>query len=428
MGWLDGILKKLNKNTKYAQMLNGYTPIFSQFGNNIFASDVVQQAINCIVMEMKKLNPQHIRENNSDSTPINNDRQRVLNNPNPLMTKSDFLEKITWMLMLYYNAFIIPVYDVWYDEKGNEKRNYRALYPVQPATVEFIEDATGKLFIKMHFANTYETTLPYDDVIHLKYRFSVNEFMGGDETGRPDYSALLKTLQINEDLMTGVSAAMKSSFAINGVVKYNTMMDNGKTETALKELEKKLLQSKSGFLPLDLKADFIPIKKEVKLVDADTLKFLDEKILRHFGVPLAILTWDYTPAQYEAFYQKTLEPIIIAWSDEFSRVLFTDRERSFGNRIRFYPKDLIFMSVDQTLEMVRLLGDSGALLENEKRVAFGLRPLPELEGVRKQSLNYVDVEIANQYQLNKDKTTNKQDDGGAKDGKESKDETGIDES
>lgn len=401
MGWLDKIFKKKRSGMSYAQTLSPYTPIFSQFGDDIFASDVVQQAISCIVTEMKKLNPQHVREIGSDSIPISSDRQRVLNKPNPLMTKSDFLEKITWMLMLHYNAFIIPVYDVWYDDKGREQRNYRALYPVQPATVEFIEDAAGKLFIKMRFANTYETTLPYDDVIHLKYRFSVNEFMGGDETGRPDHSALLKTLQINEDLMTGVSAAMKSSFAINGVVKYNTILDKGRTVAALKEFEEKLLASKGGFLPLDMKAEFIPLKKQVKLVDPDTLKFLDEKILRHFGVPLAILIGDYTPAQYEAFYQKTLEPIIISFSDEFTRVLFSDRERSFGNKIQFYPKDLIFMSMEQKLEMVRLLGDSGSLYENEKRVAFGLRPLPELEGKRMQSLNYVDVNIADKYQMGK---------------------------
>ena len=405
MGWLNGILKKLNRNTTYAQMLNGYTPVFSQFGDNIFASDVVQQAISCIVTEMKKLNPQHVRENGGDAIPVNGDRQRVMMNPNPLMTKSDFLEKITWSLMLHYNAFVIPVYDVWRDEAGREQRNYRALYPVQPASVEFMEDAAGKLFVKLCFANTYETTLPYDDVIHLKYRFSVNEFMGGNQNGMPDYGALLKTLQVNEDLMTGVGAAMKSSFSINGVVKDNTLMDDGKTETAWRDLESKLLQNRSGFLPLDLKADFIPIKKDVKIVDADTLKFLDEKILRHFGVSLPILTGDYTPAQYEAFYQKTLEPVIIGWSDEFSRVLFSERERAFGNRIRFYPKDLIFMSIDQTLEMVRLLGDSGSLYENEKRVAFGLRPLPELEGVRMQSLNYVKTEIATRYQLKEWKET-----------------------
>jgi hypothetical protein len=66
------------------------------------------------------------------------------------------------------------------------------------------------------------------------------------------------------------------------------------------------------------------------------------------------------------------------------------------------------MSVDQTIEMVRLLGDSGGLYENEKRVAFGLRPLPELVGIRMQSLNYVDVEIATKYQTgSKDDESNK---------------------
>lgn len=392
MGWLNGIFKKITKNTKYAKMLNGYTPIFSQFGTDIYASDVVKQAISCIVKEMKKLNPQHIRENNGDLESVNSDRQRVLMKPNPIMTKSDFIEKVTWLLMLNYNAFVIPVYEVEYDKQGNERRNYKALYPVQPATVDFIEDATGTLYIHMRFANTYETTLPYDDVIHLKYDYSVNEFMGGDETGRPDHSALLKTLQINEDLMNGVRAAMKSSFAINGVVKYNTIIDRNNTAAAIKELEEKLHHSESGLLPLDLTAEFIPIKKEIKLVDNDTIKFIDQRILRHIGVPLAILTGDYTPSQYEAFYQKTLEPIIISWVDEFTRVLFSDREQAFGNKIMFYPKDLIFMSVDQTLEMVRLLGDSGSLYENEKRKAFGLRPLPELVGVRMMSKNYGTVE------------------------------------
>jgi hypothetical protein len=59
------------------------------------------------------------------------------------------------------------------------------------------------------------------------------------------------------------------------------------------------------------------------------------------------------------------------------------------------------MSVYQTLEMIRLLGDSGTLYENEKRVALGMRPLKELTGVRMQSLNYVNVDIAPQYQVGK---------------------------
>ena len=204
---------------------------------------------------------------------------------------------------------------------------------------------------------------------------------------------------INHQLLEGVAKAMKSSFAINGVVKINTMLDDGKTEAALKELECKLKKSESGFLPLDLKSEFIPIKKEVQLVHPDTLKFIDEKILRHFGVPLCILTGDYTKEQYEAFYQKTLEPYIISFSQAFTKTLFTDGELSHHNKVMFYPKELIFMSVDQTIQMVTLLSNTGAMYENEKRVAFGLRPLAELEGKRYTSLNWIDANNANAYQV-----------------------------
>lgn len=420
MGWLDKLRRKPPKSQKWAQTLNGYSPIFSQFGTNIYASDVVQQAVKCIVDEMKKLNPTHVRYKGNDPVPINGNIQMILNNPNPLMTTSEFLEKIMWLLLLNYNAFILPTYYVWEDKDGTQRRYYDGLYPLKPTQVDFIEDASGRLYVKMRFENNFETTIPYDDVIHIKYNYSVNEYMGGDVSGQPDHAALLNTLELNDTLLKGVAKAMKASYAINGIVKYNTMLDDGKTEVALKELEQKLKNSESGFLPLDLKSEFIPLEHKVELVDEPTLKFIDEKILRNWGVPLAILTGDYTKSQYEAFYQKTLEPLIISISQAFTKKLFTDRERSFGNVIKLYPKDLIFMTVEQTLEMVNMLSNTGSIYENEKRVAFGLRPLPELEGKRYMSLNWVDVDIANQYQLknakNNTPTGNKE--GGEGDGTE----------
>lgn len=387
-GLLD-IFKKKSKEHKYAQMLNGSIPVFAQFGTNIYASDVVQQAVNCIVLEMKKLNPQHIREIEHDITPVVSEVQRVLQNPNELMTTSEFIEKIMWLTMLNYNCFVIPIY---------EKEKLTGLYPVKPLRVDFLQDVSGIFYIKMVFENGYETTIPYKNVIHIRYKYSVNEFMGGNESGQPDNDALLKTLELNNTLLQGVAKAMKFSFSVNAVVKYNTMMDSDKTEKNVKELESKLKKGESGILPMDIKGEYVPIKRDIKLVDDDTLKFIDSKILRQFGVSLPILTGDYTKDQYEAFYQKTLEPLIISISQAFTKALFGN-QKNYGNKIAFYSKELMFMSVSQKLEMVRVLGDSGSLYENEKRVAFGLRPLPELAGVRKQSLNYVDVEIANQYQL-----------------------------
>ena len=402
MGWFDGLFKKQPKNSKYAPSLDGYMPIYSQFGTNIYASDVVQQALKCIVDEMKKLRPTHVRMNGHDPVPVRGNVQDVLNAPNQLMTTTEFLEKVVWLLLMNYNAFVIPTYYTWVDEKtGVERRYYDSLYPIRPTQVDFIEDAGGRLFVKFWFWNGETTTIPYNDVIHIKYNYAMNEYMGGNELGQPDHTALLNTLELNNTLLNGIAKAMNSSYAVNGIVKYNTMLDDGSTEANVKLLEKKLQNSESGLLPLDLKAEFVPLNRDIKLVDEDTLKFIDNKILRNWGIPLDILTGDYTKEQYEAFYQKTLEPLIAAMSQAFSKKMFTSRERAFGNEIKFYPKDLIFMTTGQKIELVNLLSPTGALFENEKRTMFGLVPLPELEGKRYMSLNWVDADMANQYQASK---------------------------
>lgn len=403
MSWFTDLFKRKPKETKQAPTFGGFWPIYSQFGTNIYASDAVQQAISCIVTEMKKLNPTHIRMIDNDPIPIKGNMRDLLNDPNQLMTTADFLEKTTWLLMLNYNVFIIPTYYEWTDEKtGQKKRYYDGLYPINPAQVDFIEDAGGRLFVNFQFASGYETTINYNDVIHIRKNFSVNEYMGGNDAGQPDNAALLETLELNKTLLSGIAKAMKASYAVNGVVKYNTMMDDGATEAALQELERKLRNSESGFLPLDMKTEFTPLPRNVAIIDEPTLKFIDEKILRNFGVPLCILRGDFTKEQYNAFYQRTLEPLIISFSQAFTKKLFTPRERAFGNKIELYPKDLVFMTVEQTLQLVNLLAPTGAMYENEKRTAFGLRPLEELRGKRYISLNWIESQNAGAYQVGND--------------------------
>lgn len=403
MGLFDRILRRRLKQWAFAQDLNGWLPAYSQFGSDIYASDVVQQAIKCIVDEIKKLNPTHIRMKDTDPVPVRDSTvQAVLDDPNPLMTTSEFLEKTAWLLLLNYNAFIVPEFRTWTDlTTGQERRYYEALWPIKPTQVDFLQDPSGRVYVNFWFANGEQTTLPYNDVIHIKYNYSVNQYMGGNELGQPDHGPLLETLRLNDDLLKGVAKAMNASYTVNGIVKFNTMMDDGKMEKALAEMTRKLRNNEDGFLPIDMKADFIPLERKSAAVDPETLKFIDEKILRNWGIPLAILTGDYTKEQYEAFYQKALEPIIISIGQAFSKKLFTSRERAYGNQVRMYPKELIFMTVSQTLEMINILSPTGGLYENEKRAALGLAPLPELEGKRYMSLNWIDANNADAYQVGK---------------------------
>lgn len=385
-----------------ATSLTGYSPFYASFGTNIYNSITVQQALKCIADEIKKLKPRHVRYTDNDPVMVFDDIQAVLNDPNPYMTTNEFLEKITYILLMNYNAFIIPTYYTWVDDKtGATQRKYESLYPINPQSTEFIEDIdTGEMFVKFMFFNGYETTIPLDDVIHLKYNYSVNDYMGGNAIGQPDTAAILDTLEMNYQLQHGIEKALKSSYAVNAVVKYQTLMDKGETAKALAELEEKLRNNESGFLPLDLKAEFIPLEHKSAIVDEKVLEFIDDLILRNWGVPREILKGNFSQEVYNSFYQKCLEPLVISFSEAFTKGIFTRRERAFGNKIEFYPKELLFMTVGQTIEMINTLAPTGALYENEKRRFVGLPPIKELEGERFMSLNWVNAKNADQYQLN----------------------------
>lgn len=395
MSLFDFLKKDKSNNKKRIVGLDYIPPIYSQFGSDIYASDVVQQAINCIVQEMKKLSPQHkIKKGNFATEQLNDDIQAVLDNPNQLMTTSDFIEKIVWQLYFNYNSFILPVW---------ENGKLVSLYPLQPNTVDFIQDNSNNIFIKMLFNNGYESTIKYSDVIHIRYKYSVSEFMGGNKDGQPDNKALLQTLELNKTLLDGVAKSLKSSYSINGVIKYNSFIDNGKTEEALKELTDRLNNNESGFLPLDMKGEFIPFNRNVQIVDDPTLKFIDEKILRYFGVPLCILKGDYTKLQYEAFFQKTLEPLIIAMSQAFTKAIFSKRESfGYGHFIEFNHKELSFMTIDEKIKWVTIASSVGAITINEIRTIFGYPPSDE-ENADKliMSKNYGSVDSVANMDKNK---------------------------
>lgn len=422
MGWmknLQGYYAAKNGGLVYADVMSGRTPIYSTFGRDIYASDVVTQATNCVIDEIAKLRPAHVIEKHEDVIPVGagDDRQRILNRPNHYMTTSDFLRRAMYLYFSKKNAWIVPTYRV--DSLG--RKTYTGLFPLDPVGVTFVEDAAGQLFVALQFnGESKPWLLPYSDVIHLRRDYGADEYMGGGPGGQIDDRALLSTLELNHQMLEGVSRAMKASYAINGLVKYGSILSKESTEAAMKEWEAKLLNNQSGIAAIDMQAQYIPLSRDIKLVDDKTLKFIDEKILRNFGVPLCILTGDYTKAQYEAFYQKTIEPIITKLSQEFTRVLFTVNEaESYGHKIRFYARELIFMSMEQKINMFNLLAPTGAVFENEKRVAFGLLPRPELVGKRYVSLNWIDANQANEYQVGKDSEKpaddqgNDQHDGGA---------------
>jgi HK97 family phage portal protein len=396
---LKDIFKNIVSNyrqMRYAKLLNGYVPVFSQFGHNIYASDIVQDCIDIIATEISKLQPRHIRTDNDklQVVPKSSINRLFKFAPNPLMTTRDFLEKTIWLLYTNYNCFIYPT-----TITANGITDYSGFYPLNPTRMEFLQDITDKLFIRLYFSNGNNYTISYSDVIHLRKKFSVNDIMGGGMNGQPDNAALLKVLEVNDITMQGLGKAIKTSLSIKVVAKINTLLDDAKQQAERTRLETAIANGDTAILPTDLKADFTPLTIDPKIIDKDTMQFLQDKVLNWYGVSIPILTGKFNDEEYQAFYEKTLEPIMISLGQAFSKALFSDRELDVGNEMVFYQRDMMYLSTKSKLDLLKIAGEQGLLRDNQKLALLGYPPIEGGDRIT-QSLNYIDRNIVNVYQLN----------------------------
>lgn len=379
MGFWDLFKRKPKEGGRiYAPTQSGYSPIFADFGNDIYASDIIVQAIRCKATEFKKLKPRHIRTgaDGKQTVVMDSSIAKCLRRPNEFMTPSDFFEKITILLELNKNAFIYPTY---YITNGGE-RFYTGLYPLKPINVEVVSDQNERLYYRMTFGNGYQVDLPASDVIHWRKDYGVNDYFGGGMFGNDDNRGLLKVLKEYDRLTQSIAVALDCSMKINGIVKYNSYLEDEKLKARQDEFNNKLKNNESGILFADLKTEYTNMPRDIKLVDKDTLEYFYKAILRNTGVSLAVFDGDYTKVQKEAFYEHALEADIKSLGEAMSKVMFTEREESYGNAIMLYPNSIVFMSMENKLSALQIGLPAGIFVKDEARELLGYPPLPNGQG------------------------------------------------
>lgn len=387
MAFFDFLKKKQKPNDSayYAPTFNGTLPFYTSFGDSIYACDIVVQSIRCKANEFRKLNPRHVREDGTTRQTIyDSSIARVLREPNPIMTTADLFEKICILLELNKNAYIYPVR---YKTIGDEMKT-SALYVLKPRVVTYLIDESNRYFVEMSFDSGATVTIPRDQIIHVRKDYGVNDYFGGGAFGGGVEAAnMLKACEEYDKLCQSISKALKISCEINGVLRVNSYLDDEKKIKEREAFEQKIKNNESGLLVTDLKDEFVHIPRDVKLVDSETLKFFYQNITRANGVSLAILNGDYTKQQKEAFYEHALEADIKALSQAMTQILFTEREKAFGNKIILYPNDINFMSMSEKIAALSAGLPAGIFTRNEAREMLGFPPIENGDQIP-QGYNY----------------------------------------
>ena len=382
------------------QMLSGYTPVFTPWSGKPYEADVVRSAVDAIARNAAKLKAKHIRRVDGQIIPVGGQIERLLQvRPNPNMNAYDFLYKLITTLMIDNNAFAYPVWD---------GLNLVAIWPINCTMAEFLEDDSGTIYVRFYFAGNQQVVLPYSEVIHLRRHFYKNDMVG--ETNNPINAPLEAIHTTNE----GLAQAVKSSAYLRGILKYTGILkeDDIKIHRDRFIQEYMTMQNSGGIAALDSKADYQELKNDPKIINAAQMKELRDTIYRYFGVNENIVTGKYNEDEWNAFYESTIEALAVQMSLEFTSKLFTERERGFGNEIIFEANRLQYASVKTKIAMVEQMVPMGLLTINEAREIFNLAPVEDGDK-RLVSLNYVQADKQNLYQLGEDDNSIEGDDDNA---------------
>jgi len=363
--WLQRIFGNLfarRTGLSQVKVMAGYTPIFTPWGNRPYEADVVRAAVDAIARNAAKLKARHIRRVNGDIVPVGGHIERLLQvRPNPRMNAYDFLYKMVSTVMLDNNAFAYPQW---------EGGQLVAIWPVNCVGADILEDERGQLYVKFYFADQGNVVLPYSDVIHLRRHFYDNDVLGSPN------QPLNTTLSVIHTTREGLAQAVKTSAHLRGILKFAGMLKESDIQAQRDRFVKEYLtvQNAGGIAALDQKAEYIELKNDPKMIDADQMKELRDTVFRYFGVSENIVMGKYTEDEWNAFYESTIEPIALQLSLEFTTKLFSDREIGHGNEIVFEANRLQYASVSTKLALVSLI-DRGAMTPNEWREVFNLAPI-----------------------------------------------------
>jgi hypothetical protein len=126
--------------------------------------------------------------------------------------------------------------------------------------------------------------------------------------------------------------------------------------------------------------DVKQITSSAYTVDSGQLKLITDNVYNYFGVNESILQNKAFGDEWLAFYEGAIEWLAINLSDSVTRMLFSERERTLGNRVTFTSNRLQYMSNSDKLRVAAQMADRGLMTRNEIREIFNLAPLPEPYG------------------------------------------------
>ena len=333
--------------------------------------------------------PQVVRKDASGMTIKDDYLARILSlRWAPELSAYDALYKIAATLIRKSNAFAVVMYN-------EDFTRVKQIMPITVSSFRIYEDDDENILFR--FTWDYDGkiyVLPYQNVIHIRARFSKKRFIG-----TPPDQAIQTTLELLDATGQVLKNTVKKSANLKGYLKYNNFADDEELKKKVREFQEAYMSAENdgGMAGIDNTMEFHEITQRTPNVPTMQSQYLRDNLYRYYNVNENILMSKFTEAEWNAFYESVIEPIAMQLSLEFTFKLLTERERGFGNKIIFNSNRLQYATLQTRATIGSTLYDRGIITINEYRELMYYEPIDDGD-VRMVSLNYVKADDQSLYQ------------------------------
>ena len=363
MGLFDIFLKnrpKKAKNEKQStfKMLDGYTPKFTTWGGEIYESELIRSAINARATHISKL---RVDLQGSARPAL---QSKLLKAPNQFQTWSQFLYRVSTILDVHNTAFIVPVYDKYGEPSG--------IFCPLPHKTEIVQYGTKPYLVYTFGWNERAA-------IELEYCGILTKFQyKSDFFGESNHS-LFPTMDLIHIQNQGIEEGVKSAATYRFWAQVNNF---SKAEDLAKERQRfseenfsKDAQGGGLLLFPNTYQNINQVKSDPFVVQADEMKLIKDNVYQYFMVNEDVLTSKAFGDAWSAFYESVIEQFAIQCSEVLTKMFFTLREQSNGNRIMLTANRLQYMSNKDKLDVSSQLLDRGIISINDAREIWNMPPV-----------------------------------------------------
>jgi len=267
----------------------------------------------------------------------------------------------------------------------------------------------GRLWLRFS-VNGQVYFCPGDDVIILQRESNPSDIIAGRSR------ALAKILSVVDTSYSGLERAVQQSmvlrFIIQGATVYNDK-DRAQNEADMN----KILSGANAAAYISAGDKVTEVANQGKWPLAPEIQNVEDKINAYLGITNAIAKGDFTEAQWNSFFARSISPICAQLESELNAKCLTPDEYYKGNEIRVVTERLEVLGMDSRLKKAQLKLQMPIVVTNDIRQDIGEEPIED--GDKPQAnLNWVGAKNQDAYQG--DKTPEKKDppDNGGEGGKQ----------